>query len=64
MNERLLHDGSFATAQSIIDAFPEGYFGKDKAQAFYELYIRIRAGMEYLILHDDRMRRRLRPGKN
>lgn len=50
--------------QSILDAFPEGFFADEKAQVAYELYIRIKAGMEALMLHSDRMRRRLRPGRN
>jgi len=64
MTEGLLHDGAFATTQSIIDAFPEGYFGNDKAQAFYEIYIRIKAGMKATLIHDDLMQRRLRPTSN
>jgi hypothetical protein len=63
-NDRLVHDAAFLTVQSIIDAFPERYFADDKAQVAYELYIRIKAGMEYLMLQDDRMQRRLRPMKN
>ena len=62
--QRLIHDTAFASAQSIIDAFPEGHFGSDKAQAFYELYSRIKAGIEAMLALDDRMQRRLRPTKN
>jgi len=64
MNERLLHDGAIATTQSIIDIFPKGYFGNDKAQAFYEIYLRVKAGIEATIIQADRTASRLRPTNN
>lgn len=64
MKEREIHDAAFSTRQSILDMFPQGYFADAKAQVAYELYIRIKAGMEYLMLQDDRMQRRLKPMSN
>lgn len=63
LSDRELHDGSFAITQSILDAFPDE-FAKDKAQAFYEIYIRVKAGIEGTLLLNERVQRRLRPGRN
>jgi len=64
MSDRVLHDGAFATTQSIIDVFPNGYFGNDKAQVFYEIYLRVKAGIEATIIQADRTRSRLSPTNN
>lgn len=63
LTQREIHDGSFAVAQSIIDAFPE-LFREDKATAFYEIYIRVKAGMEGTIALSEHMQRRLKPLSN
>lgn len=63
LTERELHDGSFAITQSVIDAFPHE-FKRDKAQAFYEIYIRVKAGMEATLALNERLQQRLRPGRN
>ena len=63
LSDRELHDGSFAITQSIIDAFPDE-FKQDKAQAFYEIYIRVKAGIEGTLALSDRMQRRISPKRN
>jgi hypothetical protein len=60
----LSHDGAAACARSILDAFPEGFFGADKARAYHAIYLRVRAGMEAVLRAQARAGQTAAPSPN
>jgi hypothetical protein len=52
------HDGAVACAQSILDAFPPGTFGSDKARVYFAIYVRVKAALEAVPRAEDRDRGR------
>lgn len=64
MNDRLIHDASWAISQHILDVFAGLLRDEEKRDAFAEIYLRVKAGLECYEVQVDRMRRRLKPSLN
>lgn len=61
---RLQHDTAFATATSIIEVFEHLLREEEQADAFAEIYQRVKAGIECYDQMKSREETRLKPSKN
>ena len=64
MNQRLIHDTVFAMAQALVDRLGACTREDERQDAKDEFYCVCKAGLEAFCLHQDRLRRRLRPTQN
>ena len=63
-SDSLIHDVAWATARHIVEVFSGCLRDEEKHDAFVEVYIRVKAGLENFQLQEDRMQQRMRPGAN
>jgi hypothetical protein len=63
-NERLIHDVAFATSRHILEVVAGCLREEEQRDAFDEIYERVKAGIECFDIQNDRMERRLKPGRN
>lgn len=63
-NQRLIHDVAFATSRHILAVFAGCIREDEQRDAFAEIYQQVKAGIELYELSNDRMDRRLHPGRN
>ncbi|HLN29756.1 MAG TPA: hypothetical protein VK395_18565 [Gemmataceae bacterium] len=62
--ESLRHDVAWATAQQILEVFGGLLREEEQRQAFAEIYVRVKAGLECYETRSERVLARIRPGKN
>ncbi len=63
-NERLTHDVAWTTATHILDVFAPCLREEEQRDAFAEIYVRVKAGLECFEIQAERMQRRLKPSSN
>ena len=64
MNSRLVHDTAWATAQHILEVFAPLLREEEQREAFAEIYVRVKAGIECLEIQSERMQQRMKPSRN
>jgi hypothetical protein len=64
-NQRLVHDAAWVTALSIMEMMENVLRPEERKDAFQEIYLRVKAGMEALEQQAEREAARLcRPSRN
>ena len=63
-NERLIHDVSFILAQHLMELISGCIDAEQYPEAFGAVYERVKAGIEAYEIQNNRMERRLNPGRN
>jgi len=63
-NERLIHDVAFGTSLHILELFANRLGEEEAHERFAEIYERIKAGIEWLVIKNNRMAQHLDPGRN
>jgi hypothetical protein len=64
MDERLVRDVAMVTAQHILEVVGGCLREEEQADAFDEIYARVKAGIECFEIQNNRLTRRLEPGRN
>lgn len=64
MHERIIHAAAWATAKSILECIENCLREEERADAFGEVYARVKAGIEAAFVYADRQQDRLKPGRN
>lgn len=64
MTERLKHDTAWVLSHSILEIFAPCLREEEQREAFAEVYVRIKAGLEALCIQEERQAQRLSPSKN
>lgn len=64
MNNRLVHDCAVATTTVLMEILENVLRPEDRLDAYSELYIAVKAGIESYETMRERMERRLNPTKN
>jgi hypothetical protein len=64
MHERITHDAAWAAATSIMECIENCLRPEERADAFAEIYCRVKAGIEAAFMSADRQQQRLKPGAN
>ena len=63
-SDSLTHDVAWVTAMHIVEVFAGCLREDERRDAFAEVYARVKAGLEWFQIQENRMQRRLRPGVN
>lgn len=63
-NERLIHDVAFSTSLHILELFADRLGEEEARERFAEIYARVKAGIEWLVIQNNRMAKHLDPGRN
>jgi hypothetical protein len=64
MHERIIHDAAWAAATSIFECIKNCLREEERADAFAEIYQRVKSGIEAAFVFVDRQQGRLKPGRN
>jgi hypothetical protein len=64
MKKNLVHDVACATTRHILEVIGACIREEEQQDAFDEIYLRVRAGIECYEKHSNRMERLLDPGSN
>jgi hypothetical protein len=63
-NKRLIHDVAFATSRHILEVFAGCIREEEQRDAFDEIYQCVKAGIECFDVENNRLERRMSPGRN
>jgi hypothetical protein len=63
-SEQLVHDVALVTAQHILGVVGGCLREEEQADAFDEIYARVKAGLECFEIQNNRRKRQLAPGRN
>jgi hypothetical protein len=64
INTRLCHDVSWQVTTSVIEMFAPLLPETEQAEAFAQVYARVKAGIEVMEIQAARMASRMRPSRN
>jgi hypothetical protein len=63
-SDALTHDVAMATATHIVELFAARLGEEGQREAFAEVYVAVKAGLECFQIQDNQMQRRMGPGVN
>jgi hypothetical protein len=63
-SDSLIHDVAWATAMQVVEVFSSCLREEEKRDAFIEVYVRVKEGLQFYQIREDRRRQRLKPGVN